>query len=59
MTNLQVLLLIAAFLTLTVGSFVWYIATWDSRKAGTDTSLVILPNKLSPEAPAFQERAAL
>ncbi len=30
MTNLQVLLLIAAFLTLTIGSFVWYIATWDS-----------------------------
>ncbi len=30
MTNLQVLLLIAAFLTLTIGSFIWYIATWDS-----------------------------
>ncbi len=30
MTNLQVLMLIAAFLTLTIGSFIWYIATWDS-----------------------------
>ncbi len=59
MTNFQVLLLIAAFLMLTIGSFVWYIATWDSRKAGTDTSVIILPNKRAPEAPAFQERAAL
>ena len=33
MTNLQVLLLIAAFLVLTVGSFVWYVATWDSKTA--------------------------
>ena len=29
MTNRQVLLLIAAFVTLTLGSFIWYIATWD------------------------------
>ena len=33
MTNMQVLLLIAAFLILTVGSFIWYVATWDSREA--------------------------
>lgn len=30
MTNLHVLLLIAAFLTLTIGSFIWFIATWDA-----------------------------
>ena len=32
MTKTQILLLIAAFLTLTLGSFVWYIVTWDARK---------------------------
>ncbi|EET48527.1 hypothetical protein [Thalassobium sp. R2A62] len=31
MTNLQVLLLIGAFITLTLGSFIWYIATWDAE----------------------------
>ena len=30
MTNRQVLLLIAAFVALTLGSFIWYIATWDA-----------------------------
>lgn len=30
MTNRQVLLLIAAFVLLTFGSFVWFIATWDA-----------------------------
>ena len=32
MTNAQVLLLIAAFVTLTLGSFIWFIATWDADK---------------------------
>lgn len=59
MTNRQVLLLIAAFLMLTVGSFVWYIATWDARKVNRDATPIILPNKLPSEAPAFQERAVL
>ena len=30
MTPRRTLLLIAAFVTLTLGSFIWYIATWDS-----------------------------
>ena len=28
----RIMLLIAAFLTLTVGSFIWFIATWDADK---------------------------
>ncbi len=28
----QTLLLIAAFITLIVGSFIWFIATWDADK---------------------------
>ena len=30
MNNFKVLMLIMAFLTLTVGSFIWYVVTWDS-----------------------------
>ena len=30
MTNRQVLLLILAFVTLTFGSFIWFIATWNA-----------------------------
>ncbi|WP_199910663.1 hypothetical protein [Loktanella sp. Alg231-35] len=48
MTNLQVLLLIAAFLTLTVGSFIYYIATWDADKE----------QPIGQLAPAFIEGAA-
>jgi hypothetical protein len=32
MTKPQILLLIAAFITLTLGSFIWFIATWDAAK---------------------------
>jgi hypothetical protein len=32
MSNRQVLLLIAAFVALTFGSFVWYIVTWDAEE---------------------------
>jgi len=32
MSNLQILLLIGAFLTLTLASFIWFIATWDAEK---------------------------
>ncbi|MEL6840209.1 MAG: hypothetical protein AAFP85_13020 [Pseudomonadota bacterium] len=32
MTNRHVLLIIAAFVTLTLGSFIWFIATWDAEK---------------------------
>ncbi|HEV8035425.1 hypothetical protein [Yoonia sp.] len=53
MTNRQVLLIIATFVALTLGSFIWYIATWDSRKGGDQTTLIILPELLPPEAPAL------
>ena len=59
MTNRQVLLLIAAFVTLTLGSFIWYVATWESRKAAESNALIILPKILPPEAPAYPERAVL
>ena len=32
MSTPQILLLIGAFLTLTVGSFIYYVATWDAEK---------------------------
>ncbi|WP_375254773.1 hypothetical protein [Yoonia sp.] len=57
MTNRQVLLLIAAFVTVTLGSFIWYVATWDADKRADATSadapLFILAQKLPPEAPAL------
>ena len=67
MTNRQALLLIAAFITLTLGSFIWFIATWDADQeqpigmnAPSATHFVIiLPKILPPEAPALQERATL
>jgi len=67
MTNAQVLMLIAAFITLTLGSFIWFIATWDADKEQTigmrttpaTRFVIILPKILPPEAPAFHERATL
>ena len=57
MTNRQVLLLIAAFVTLTLGSFIWYIATWDSAARTslipTEEPLFILAQNFSPGAPAL------
>jgi hypothetical protein len=55
MTNRQVLMMILAFVVLTLGSFIWYIATWDAEKRSdmlhaaplTLALLEILP----PEAP--------
>ena len=44
MSNRRVLLLIAAFVALTLGSFIWYIATWDA-----DARVGYLPDA----APAF------
>lgn len=32
MSNARVLMLIAAFVALTLGSFIWFIATWDANK---------------------------
>ena len=58
MTNRQVLMLIAAFVALTLGSFIWYIATWDAdARTGAIDPAFILPKILSPEVPALQERA--
>ena len=37
MTNARVLLLIAAFLIVTFGSFVWYVATWVPHDAAPHT----------------------
>ena len=57
MTNKQVLMMIAAFVTITLGSFIWYVATWDANKRSdaisTDAPLFILAQKLPPEAPAL------
>ncbi|WP_341366611.1 hypothetical protein [Yoonia sp. BS5-3] len=55
MSNSQVLLLIAAFLALTIGSFVWYVATWDAREQ-QETSFLFL-KILPPEAPASATKA--
>lgn len=49
MTNRQILLIIAAFLTLTLGSFIWFVATWDTGKE----------EPIGQLAPAFIERAAV
>jgi hypothetical protein len=40
MTKIQVLMLIGAFLCVTVGSFVWYIATWDATAREPVTLLI-------------------
>ena len=49
MTNRQVLMLIAAFVTLTLGSFIWFIATWDAGKE----------EPIGQLTPAFIERATV
>ncbi len=48
----RTLALIFAFLALMIGSFVWFVATWDAD-ANPQLSF-ILENKLPPEAPAYQ-----
>ncbi|SMY06706.1 hypothetical protein [Flavimaricola marinus] len=54
MTNRQVLLLIAAFIALILGSFIWFIATWSAEE---EPSLsFILEEKLPPEAPDFARK---
>ena len=62
MTPRKTLLLIAAFIVLTLGSFIWYIATWDADErvdlGSVHTTLALL-KILPPEAPAFPERAIL
>ena len=57
MTSIQrTLLCIAIFLTLAIGSFIWFVASWDKTQTKTlgralnqptqSTSLFILPHKL-------------
>ena len=63
MTNKQVLLMIAAFVVLTLGSFIWYIATWDSSER-TDlrndaTHHLALFAILPPEAPTLAKGMTL
>lgn len=48
-TKTNILILIAAFITLTLGSFIWFIATWD---ADNEQPIGLL-------APASIERATL
>ena len=53
MSNLQVLLFIAAFLILTIGSFIFYVATWSDRKAPQSASNTLSGFEISPpEAPS-------
>ncbi|MEO1638425.1 MAG: hypothetical protein AAFU41_04180 [Pseudomonadota bacterium] len=59
MTPRKSLLLILAFVALTLGSFIWYIATWDDRKGGGQPSHVTLPELSLPEAPAYQQGATV
>ena len=64
MTNLQVLLLIGAFITLTLGSFIWFIATWNADAeqpvSGLQTHPALaLVKILPPEAPHAYKRVTL
>jgi hypothetical protein len=49
MSNRRVLLIIAAFVTVTFGSFIWFIATWDADKE----------QPIGQLTPAHIERAAV
>ncbi len=63
MTNRQVLMIIAAFVIVTLGSFIWYIATWDADARTSanhpDAPIFILAQKLPPEAPALSKGTLL
>jgi hypothetical protein len=43
MTNLQVLMLIGAFIALTFGSFLWFIFTWNADAEESIGSLPLSP----------------
>jgi len=53
MSTPQILLLIGAFLLLTVGSFIYFVATWDAEKEQPVS--IIWPKILPPEAKIFSE----
>ncbi|MCO4848036.1 MAG: hypothetical protein KC448_08710 [Yoonia sp.] len=64
MTNLQVLLLISAFIALTFGSFLWFIITWNADAEQSIGSLQTPPalafsQILPPEAPHAYTRVTL
>ncbi len=62
MSNRRVLLLIAAFVAITFGSFIWYIATWNAEDRlglASPAPGLALRKILPPEAPAPQVRATL
>jgi|TARA_B110000090_G_scaffold155404_1_gene170756 hypothetical protein len=64
MTNLQVLMLIGAFITLTFGSFLWFIITWDAKAEESISSLQTKPALafspiLPPEVPHAYTRVTL
>ena len=46
-------LLIAAFLALMIGSFIYFVATWDAAKE--DPIGIILPKIRPPEAPSASQ----
>jgi len=48
MSTPQILMLIAGFLLLTVGSFIYFVATWDADKEQPVS--IILPKISPPEA---------
>jgi len=54
MSNLQILLLILAFVVLSFGSFIWFVATWDADR---EESLSRLQPGLNTDDPF--ERAML
>jgi hypothetical protein len=54
MSQPQILMLIAAFLLLTIGSFIYFIATWDAEKEQPVS--IILPKILPPEAYDFSQK---
>lgn len=48
--------MIAAFVTITLGSFIWYVATWDADKrtsaSPTDAPFITLAEIFQPAVPA-------
>ena len=46
MTQVQILLLIAVFLTITIGSFVWYVATWTGNQTAMVKINANLPDRM-------------
>ena len=58
MTNRQILFAILAFVALTFGSFIWFVATWNPE-AEPALSFFICPDKLPPEASDYSQNNRL